>query len=137
MIDFLVVEVLWWGEDELLGVVLQHELGVFGILHLATSDQTIRDNTHNPHHPEENADTASENECDCATFPRAKSHEGLMDAPCERVTMDDEMMSAVLSPITIHRSGMGEGEDTEKTTVVLVTLRFNVVVVVMMFLDQR
>jgi hypothetical protein len=56
------------------------DLDVVGFLPFAF-DQTIGEDNHNPKHPQEDADTASKDECHSTTFPRTERHESMMKAP--------------------------------------------------------
>jgi len=74
----------------------------------------VQDDGQNPHHPEENSNSAAKDEGDSSTFPTTQIHEGVVDAINERsftkvvtVVVMVTMMAIVVAVGRMRRIGLG------------------------------
>jgi len=58
----------------------EEDLSIFVLFFAVALNGTIGDNSEDPKHPEEDADTASENKCNGSSLPGTEGREGDVDA---------------------------------------------------------
>lgn len=80
--NFLVNRVSVGGRGRFWGVDFFFDEGNLGILRLVitlSSESAVHDNSKDPEHPEENANSTAKNECDGSTLPTTQIHERVVD----------------------------------------------------------
>jgi hypothetical protein len=56
------------------------DLGILMLVTASSSRSAVHENSKDPEHPDENANSATENECDGSTLPMTEIHERVVDA---------------------------------------------------------
>jgi len=76
-VSFLLGVSVGWGRYDGFATILvgldDDDLSIFVLFLFAALDQAIGNKGEDPQHPEENADTTAEYECNCSSFPRTQS----------------------------------------------------------------
>jgi hypothetical protein len=101
----LLLDILRRGKDEIFNVTFADDLDVTMFLPLA-SDHAVEDNSHDPNHPQEDTNTASEDERNCPAFPRSERHERMVNSPQECLLMVAVMVVVVVVVMAVMTTGV-------------------------------